>query len=566
MSKRFLAMLIAACTLSGGFLVGCEGIRDALKTGQHRFFAPEDVIEPQERPAVNPILPSIGMGDTHQELVPNATFPREGDWSYTERDYIIGAEDVLDISVLDLFQQGLETVLRRQVSRSGFVDLPLLPERIKAEGLTAQQLKQAIQDAYRGDFLKDPTVSVSVVAKRQNTYSILGAVNRPGTYNIIRKDMRLLEAIATAGGVVQSNIRYIYVIRQLPAGKATPLTEPGADAGAPAELPRIPEEVDPREEPGDGEPEGTPLEPEGGEPVEPGEDEPTDAETEEALREIERLLGQPSTRPAPEEDTAPPSVLPPMSETAATGPTTGPTTEPSDMPAPSRRVRWIYSDGRWIPVEQEAPPAETPPGDGVEPDRPPAREMPTRKVLSPREGTGARDPYGWREVERLDMARVIAINLSKLREGDPRMNIVVRDNDTIHIPTLEVGEFYVGGEVLRPGVYSLTGRRVTVKQAVTAAGNLGPLAWPENTVLIRRLGNDQEQMLSLDLEAIFQGEEPDIFLRPDDMVMVGTDWRQSFYPVLRNAFRLTYGFGFIYDRNFADPLTVTPTSRRFTRW
>jgi len=146
------------------------------------------------------------------------------------------------------------------------------------------------------------------------------------------------------------------------------------------------------------------------------------------------------------------------------------------------------------------------------------------------------------------------------------MNIVLRDNDIIRIPTLEVGEFYVGGEVRGPGVYSLTGRRVTVKQAVTAAGNVSPLAWPENSILIRRLPDNQEQIIALNIEAIFKGEEPDLYLKPNDVICVGSDLRAPFWAVMRNAFRLTYGFGFIYDRNFSEPLTATPTSRRFTRW
>ncbi|MFW6132813.1 MAG: polysaccharide biosynthesis/export family protein [Planctomycetota bacterium] len=549
-----------ASAIATGLLVGgCQQIQDALKTDKYRFFQPNRVVEPPERPAVNPILASIGMGDPHQELVPNATFPREGDWSYSERDYIIGAEDVLDISVLDLFQQGLETVLRRQVSTSGYIDMPLLPERVKAEGLTARQLKEAVKDAYTPDVLRDPTVSISVVAKRQNTFSVLGAIQRPGTYNVIRKDMRLLEAVATAGGISQTNIEYLYVIRPQPARAETP-AEARPDEQSEAELPEIPAEAEPAQ------PETQPGEPTG---------EPTDTETEAALEEIERLLGGDNGTPSPPPEQSPsPSAVPRWSEASATGPSTGPSTAPSPTGGDSRRVKWIYSDGRWIPVEEEAPPAPEPSGRGAERVRP-AGKRPRRpetgtprhpRSLAPRDQRRKRDPFSWEEVTRSDMARIIAINLKKLRAGDPRMNIVIRSNDIIHVPTLEVGEFYVGGDVLRPGVYSLTGRNVTVKQAVTAAGNLGPLAWPEHSVLIRRLGGEQEQIVSLDLEAIFQGDEPDLFLRPDDMIVVGTDPRASFYAVMRNAFRMTYGFGFIYDRNFADPQFTTPTSRRFTRW
>ena len=129
-----------------------------------------------------------------------------------------------------------------------------------------------------------------------------------------------------------------------------------------------------------------------------------------------------------------------------------------------------------------------------------------------------------------------------------------------------MGEFYVMGEVLRPGVFSLTGRKLTVKQAIVAAGNFAPLAWPENAILIRRIGNNQEQTIHLNLEAIFRGEEPDIFLKPNDIIAVGTNVRSVFFAVMRHAFRMTYGFGFIYDRNFANPYGLTLDSRRFTRW
>ncbi|MHC4982340.1 MAG: polysaccharide biosynthesis/export family protein [Planctomycetota bacterium] len=214
-SPVIAVVCLAAVSLLSG---GCKAIGDFLKTDAHRFFSPDKIVAAPERPALNPILSSVGMGDQYQELVPNATFPREGDWSYREEDYVIGPTDLLDISILSLFQEGVETVVRRQVSDSGFIDLPLLPKRVRAKGLTQEQLKAAIKEEYRSaEVLRDATVSVTVSARRQSMFSVLGPVARPGTYNIIRKDMRLLEALASAGGTTQMNIRYIYVIRPAPA-------------------------------------------------------------------------------------------------------------------------------------------------------------------------------------------------------------------------------------------------------------------------------------------------------------------------------------------------------------
>jgi hypothetical protein len=248
----------------------------------------------------------------------------------------------------------------------------------------------------------------------------------------------------------------------------------------------------------------------------------------------------------------------------------------ADVAATLPRVKWIYRDGRWVRAPQPAPAAPakgaTTTQAGLEPppQEPNAEARPlegiaSRPATGPAQAARGEDPFGWRKASKSDMARIIAISLQKLNDGDPRQNVVVRDNDIIHVPYLPVGEFYVTGEVLRPGVYALPSTPVTIKQALSAAGNVGPLAWPENSVLIRRLGSNQEQIIPVNVEAIFRGDEPDLFLKPNDIIAVGTDVRAPFFAVLRNAFRMTYGFGFIYDRNFSDPMLLTPKSNRFTR-
>jgi len=147
--------------------------------------------------------------------------------------------------------------------------------------------------------------------------------------------------------------------------------------------------------------------------------------------------------------------------------------------------------------------------------------------------------------------RVIRISGPALRNGDPRQNIVVRGGDVIRVMAGQVGEYYMMGQVGRPGAYSLTGRQLTLKTAVASAGNLGGLAWPSRCTIYRRYG-EREEMHQVNLQSIFSGREPDILLKPNDLVLVGTHPVAPFLALARNAFRLTYGFGFVYDRNFAD--------------
>jgi hypothetical protein len=76
------------------------------------------------------------------------------------------------------------------------------------------------------------------------------------------------------------------------------------------------------------------------------------------------------------------------------------------------------------------------------------------------------------------------------------------------------------------------------------------LAWPNNSVLVRRIDRSQEQYIPLPLQEIVAGNHPDYILKPNDVIAVGSYWATPLLAVWRNAFRMTYGFGFIYDRNF----------------
>ncbi|MFB3890883.1 MAG: SLBB domain-containing protein [Phycisphaerae bacterium] len=517
-----LAVLVAA--VAGlTFASGCDSkTQQWFPIDSSRWLDPSAVVKAPSRSSIHPIGTFISAADAVPELPPNASLPTWEDLQYKIEDYVIGPTDIVDVSIMDLYESGIETTLRRQVETTGFIDLPLLPQRIKAGGLTKDQLKEAIIKAYSPDIIRNPTVSVTVVQERANTYSVLGSIQRPGTYNLPRKDTRLLDALALAGGISSTNLKYLYVIRPAPAignavegTTATPVVGPSA---GPATLPTLPELP------------GLPSLP--SLPSLPGTESATGPAT------------GPATAPAP-------AVLPRLAVNGGNG---GPP-EDKELTGAMRRSNWIYVIGQgWVKVPSEA---ASQPGEQA------------KAPVERREDEA--DPFGWRKLDKSGgRGRVIAINIKKLTTGDDRMNIVIRDNDVIQVPVLDIGEFYIGGEVNRPGVYTLTGRDVTVKMALVAAGNPGPLAEPMNVVLTRRIGDNQEMVIPLDTMAIYRGDENDFFLKPNDVILVGKSICSEFMLVVRNAFRMTYGFGFIYDRNFADPTLSLPgytlNSRRFTLW
>jgi hypothetical protein len=125
------------------------------------------------------------------------------------------------------------------------------------------------------------------------------------------------------------------------------------------------------------------------------------------------------------------------------------------------------------------------------------------------------------------------------------------------LPRDIVGEFWVTGNVNAPNAYSITGRPITLKQAIATAGGLNAIAWPQKVEVVRRIGKNeaglmQEEIVLVDLEKIAKGIQPDFFIKPYDYINVGTHGISRWLAVLRNAFRATYGFGLVYDRNFAD--------------
>jgi len=484
-------------------LTGCN----ALKTSKDGFMAPWALIKSSNGSPINPILKSMNAMDEREDLPPNASFPVAADLIYDDSDYVLGSSDVINVSILDLIFESGETAVQRTVSDGGYVDLPLLDERVKAAGRTKRQLRKDFIKAYvDANMLTEDSASISIeiVLRRNSFVTVFGAVVRPGTYPLPRRDTRLLDIIAMAEGRSQSNIDFIYVIRHPRA-----MSRSEIKAGGPVmTVPTI--DID---------------------PVKNGKD------LDSALDELRKGL----------EDALDPSQSIMRFSMNADGSPTADT-----APGTKGEPKWQRRDGKWVLK------------DGISTNGNTRANNP--KVIDDGPVRNEDDPFGFSQTDyKQNSARVIAINLKQLENGDPRMNIIIQDRDIINIPSLDIGEFYMYGAINAPGVYSLTGRKMTVKMAVTAARGFAFDAWPENTVLVRRIGPGQEQQIPLNLEKIFSGEEPDLFLKPDDVLAIGTNWKASFLAVFRNAFRMTYGFGFIYDRNLANPL-FDATSKRFTRW
>jgi polysaccharide biosynthesis/export protein len=112
-------------------------------------------------------------------------------------DYVIGMQDLIDISVLD--EPELNQTCR--VANDGTIALPLIG-RLKATGLTADQLRSKLQDAWGKSYLVNPQITVFVREFHAQPVSVVGAVDRPGVYQLTSPHT-LIEVISMAGGLAK---------------------------------------------------------------------------------------------------------------------------------------------------------------------------------------------------------------------------------------------------------------------------------------------------------------------------------------------------------------------------
>jgi polysaccharide export outer membrane protein len=125
----------------------------------------------------------------------------------SDANYVIGAQDVLDISVWK--EPEVSRVV--PVRPDGKISLPLLND-VQAAGATPAQLAAQITDSLK-KFVTNPQVTVIVTTINSQRVYILGEVSRPGAFPLL-PNMTVLQALSSAGGFTQfAKEKGIYVLR-----------------------------------------------------------------------------------------------------------------------------------------------------------------------------------------------------------------------------------------------------------------------------------------------------------------------------------------------------------------
>jgi polysaccharide export outer membrane protein len=135
------------------------------------------------------------------------TYPQEDQATFF-KEYKIGPKDLLEITVFELPELN-QTV---RVSEDGSISLPLLG-KVMIESLTKEELERKLAGLLEEKYLQKARVTIFIKDYQSKRVSVIGAVGRPGMYELIGR-VSLLEMISQAGGLTDRASSELYVLRE----------------------------------------------------------------------------------------------------------------------------------------------------------------------------------------------------------------------------------------------------------------------------------------------------------------------------------------------------------------
>lgn len=128
-------------------------------------------------------------------------------WATDAAQYIIGPEDVLEVSVWD----NRDLSGRVTVSLDGYVDYQFIG-RVQAAGLTVDALAARLVELFSDGYIINPQVTVQVAEYRSRKVHVVGEATRPGTYYLTRA-MTIVEVVSLAGGPTARADNEVTIVR-----------------------------------------------------------------------------------------------------------------------------------------------------------------------------------------------------------------------------------------------------------------------------------------------------------------------------------------------------------------
>jgi polysaccharide export outer membrane protein len=131
-------------------------------------------------------------------------------------EYRVGPKDLLEVTAMGVPEINKLVV---RVSEDGRVTLPLIGE-VSVDNLTQSEVEKKLIKLLGEKYVIDPQVTVFILEYKSKRVSILGAVEKPGPYELLGRQT-VMSVISQAGGMTRDAGNEIIVIRQLADGTST---------------------------------------------------------------------------------------------------------------------------------------------------------------------------------------------------------------------------------------------------------------------------------------------------------------------------------------------------------
>ncbi|HEX2695693.1 MAG TPA: polysaccharide biosynthesis/export family protein [Acidobacteriota bacterium] len=128
------------------------------------------------------------------------------------KEYKIGPKDLLEITVFELPELNQSV----RVSEDGSISLPLLGQ-VVIEGMAKDAVEKKLASLLEEKYLKKARVTVFIREYQSQRVAVIGAVGKPGMYELIGRTT-VLQLISKAGGLTDRASSEMFVLREAKNG------------------------------------------------------------------------------------------------------------------------------------------------------------------------------------------------------------------------------------------------------------------------------------------------------------------------------------------------------------
>jgi len=142
------------------------------------------------------------------------------------QDYLLGPGDIVQVTVF-----GIEDLKQKELTldSEGKVSLPFIND-VGLMGLTPRESEVKITTLYEASVMKNPQVSITVKEFHSQFVNVLGAVLKPGTYQLTRRAY-LVDALAMAGGLLAEKAEWKAYVHRTGTAQSAPEAVAGVSTG-----------------------------------------------------------------------------------------------------------------------------------------------------------------------------------------------------------------------------------------------------------------------------------------------------------------------------------------------